>query len=344
MGKKKQKLNDESGAVVVDLKSLINEHSLFFDKLVDLIPARFYLPTDDIDKPWYQGLNKNQKALQKRESRENIKLARRVRLDPEKSTTTLELLKQNLEKEKSADDDEDDETDTKPMALGLEDANRSVTYEELRQRLHRKIEALRGNRNDGTSERAKRRNDRKEIYEKKRKRESDSENKKPIISKTPEEKVKQDIEEASKGLTFGYVKLGDDEEYGKKKKRRMSKYKELEEAAKLEEAKKDSEKGEIIAKKHSWQAATSRAAGVKVHDDPKLLKKKLTKEKKIRQKNAEKWKERVQNTQKMKAEKQNTRSEHISERAQQKKQRKIEKREKKLMRPGFEGRKDGFIN
>jgi len=35
---------------------------------------------------------------------------------------------------------------------------------------------------------------------------------------------------------------------------------------------------------------------------------------------------------------------NIKDRIHQKKMRRIEKREKKLMRPGFEGKKEGYIN
>lgn len=112
----------------------------------------------------------------------------------------------------------------------------------------------------------------------------------------------------------------------------------------MKEAKEDPEKGEIVSKKHSWKAATSRAAGMKVHDDPSLLRRSIQKEKKRHQKNAEKWKDRQQTTEKMKAEKQQKRSGNISQRIQDKKMRRIAKREKKLMRPGFEGRKEGFVN
>ncbi|KAK1584530.1 hypothetical protein Q3G72_033767 [Acer saccharum] len=115
-------------------------------------------------------------------------------------------------------------------------------------------------------------------------------------------------------------------------------------ARKFEEAKKDPEKGEMIAKKYSWKAATIRAAGIKVHDDPKLLKQSLHKEKKRHQKNVGKWNERIGTTQKLKADKQQKRSENIGGRIHEKKMRRIEKREKKLMRPGFEGRKQGFVN
>ncbi|KAL5783880.1 hypothetical protein ACOSP7_008909 [Xanthoceras sorbifolium] len=345
MGRAKRNPVDEASPVV-DLKSIIHQHSLFFDKLVELIPAKFYLPVDDNEKPYFQGLSKGQKALAKKESRENIKKARRDRLDPEKSNkTTLDLLKQNLEKEKSNKESDDEEIEIKPMMSDLEGDNRSVTYEELRQRLHRKIEELRAGRNAGSSDIAKKteRNEKKGIQQKKRKRESGSEEKKSTTS-NPSDKVKKDITEASKELAFSHVKIGNEDKQGKNKKRKLSKLKELEMARKLEEAKKDPEKGEMIAKKHSWKAATSRAAGIKVHDDPKLLKQSLHKEKKRHEKNVEKWKDRIETTRKLKGDRQQKRSANIAERANQKKMRRIEKREKKLMRPGFEGRKEGFVN
>ncbi|XP_021892032.1 ribosomal RNA-processing protein 14-C-like [Carica papaya] len=343
MGKKKEKAIPESDSIA-DLKAIIHQHSLFFDKLIELIPAKFYLPNDDQEKIWFKGLSKEEKASAKKKTRENLKNARRDRLDPEKSSaSTLDLLKQSLEREKLNKENEDNETDVTPMMAGLEGGDRSVTYEELRQRLHRKIEELRAGR--GGSDKAKKDENanKKQVQQKKRKRESGTEEKHPAAGKQSD-KVEKDIAEASKELTFSHVKIGDEEEPGKKKKRKVTKSKELEMAMKLEEAKKDPEKGGTIASKHSWKAATSRAAGIKVHDDPKLLKQSMKKEKRRIQKNAQKWKERVQSQSKMKAEKQQRRSENIAERIQQKKMRRIAKREKKLLRPGFEGRKEGFIN
>ncbi|KAM1724279.1 hypothetical protein ACFX13_022788 [Malus domestica] len=354
--KKKRGSHTSDSNPILDLKSIIHQHSQFFDKLVELIPARFYLPVDDDDKPWFQGLSKTAKASAKKESKENIKKARRERLDPEKSSkTTLDVLKQSLEK-KSNDESDSDEIEIKPVVPGLEDDERSVeddersvTYEELQQRLRRKLDEFRAGRHSEGSERARKRIERKERYEKKgtdqkkRKREAVSDGKKSA-SDDSVAKVEKDVAEAAKELTFGYVKLGDEDEVGKtNKKKKLSKLQELERAKQLQEAKKDPEKGEIISKKHSWKAATSRAAGIKVHDDPKLLKQSIQKEKKRHQKNAEKWKGRVETTEKMKADKQKKRSDNISQKKQEKINRKIAKREKKLMRPGFEGRKEGFI-
>ncbi|XP_004290206.1 PREDICTED: uncharacterized protein LOC101293538 isoform 1 [Fragaria vesca subsp. vesca] len=349
MGKKMKNKTDWETIVsnpVIDLKSIIHQHSEFMDKLVELIPARFYLPNDEDDKPWFQGLSKPAKASAKKETKKNIKQARRDRLDPEKtSTTTLDLLKQSLEKDMSNEDDSDSgEMETKPVVPGLEGDDRSVTYEELQQRLRRKIEQFQSGRNCGVSERARKRIERKERFEKgaddrKRKRETASDEKKPIGTDSVNKNVEHEVAEASKGLTFSRVKLGDDDEVGKKK-RRLSKVKELERAKQLEEMKKDPEKGKSLL----WKTATSRAAGVKVHDDPKLLKQSIKKDQKKHQKNAEKWKERVETTHKLKQDKQKKRSDNISAKLDEKKKRKIAKREKKLMRPGFEGRKKGYVN
>ncbi|KAI4369727.1 hypothetical protein MLD38_018141 [Melastoma candidum] len=341
MKKKHSKSGKDStpgSSAVLDLKSLIHEHSLFFDELVKLIPARFYLPTDDQERPWYQGLSNAAKASAKKEARENIKRARRERLDPETLKTTLDLLNEKLDKAKDGDDDKVGKGLPPGSGSEAEEQN-SVTYEELRQRLRRRIEELRGGRTakPGNDEKT---HERKQPRENKRKRESISQDERP--GRDDSEKVEKNIAEATKDIAFSHVKLGNEE--SKRRKKKSSKLAELERARQLEEAKRDPDKGEQISKKHSWKAATDRAAGVKVHDDPRLLNKSLQKEKRRREKNAEKWKERVESTHKMKAEKQKKRTDNIAGRIHDKKMRRIAKREKKLMRPGFEGRKEGYIN
>ena len=334
---------------VVDLESVIHNHALFFDKLIELIPAKFYLPTDDKEKPWFQGLNKAAKAKAKKETKENIKKSRRDRLDPDKpSATTLDLLKESFGKEKvdHSDVEQGAVAVAKPLVSGMmKRDDGSVTYEELQQRLRRRLEEFRAGRNTGNSDRKRdERNARRGYKDKKRKRDEETEEGNPVRGELAAEKVKKDAAEASKDLVFGHVKLQNEEMLGKKK-RKVSKHKELERAKKLEEVKKkDPEKAEAFAKKQSWKAAMDRASGVKVHDDPKLLHKSIHKEKKKQQKNAEKWKDRIQTRDQLKAEKQQKRSENISARIHEKKMRKIAKREKKLMRPGFEGRKEGFMN
>ncbi|KAJ7967657.1 surfeit locus protein 6-like [Quillaja saponaria] len=343
--KEKRKNPVANTIAAVDLKSMIHQHSLFFDKLIEHVPAKFYLPIDDEDKPWFQGLSEAEKVLTRKETKENIKQARKDRLDPEKSTaTTLDLLKQRLEKE-NLNISDNKEMEMKPQMSGPEEDNRSVTYEELRQRLHHKIEEFRASRNCGNSEKSKWnvKGEKEGIQQKKRKRDDGStENK--LQSGDSSDKAEKDAAEASKGLMFSHVKLDNGETHGKKK-RKFSKFKELERAKKLEDAKKDPEKGDFVAEKLAWKSAMSRASGSKVHDDPKLLQKSIKKQKRRQQKNAQKWKERIENRERMRADKQKKRSENIAERIHQKKMHRIAKREKKLMmRPGFEGRKEGYIN
>ncbi|XP_076960753.1 uncharacterized protein LOC143637190 [Bidens hawaiensis] len=335
MKKKNQLLLQKEDA---DLKTLIHDHAQFFDRLVKLIPAKFYLPVYDDSKPWFQGLSKVKRASLKQQTCDNIKKARRDRLDPEKSqTTTLDLLKKNISNSANEDDSDDDEEEieikVKPIKnFEGETSNKSVTYEELQQRLHHKLELLRANRGQGKRTMFMNEVRKRDNYtDKKRKRED----KEDRTNGSDKVNVEADFE-------FGKVKLGDEDgnNNNNKKAKKTSKVKELEKAKKLKEA---NDVSTVVAKKHSWKAATEKAMGVKVHDDPKLLKKSLQKEKKRREKSAGKWKDRVETQEKMREEKQAKRRGNIEERANQKKARKIAKREKKLMRPGFEGRKEGYI-
>ncbi|KAK0602951.1 hypothetical protein LWI29_038469 [Acer saccharum] len=182
---KRNPFNEASPAV--DLKSIIDQNSLYFDKLVELIPAKFYLPVDELEKPWFQGLSKGEKALAK---------------------------KQNLEKEKLNEESDDEEIEIKSMMSDLEGDNQSVTYEELRQRLHRKIEELWGGRNAGSSDKAKRieKSEKKGIHQQqKRKRESGSEEKKSTTGNPSDKVLEKDITEASKELAFSHVKIGNED-------------------------------------------------------------------------------------------------------------------------------------
>lgn len=204
-----------SGGVVGegdDLESLIHKHALFFDKLIELIPAKFYLPTDDKEKPWFQGLSKAAKAEAKKETKENIKKSRRDRLDPDKpSATTLDLLKESFGKEKvdHSDVEQGAVAVAKPLVSGMmKRDDGSVTYEELQQRLRRRLEEFRASRNTGNSDRKRdERNARRGYKDKKRKRDEETEEGNPVRGELAAEKVKKDAAEASKDLVFGHVKL-----------------------------------------------------------------------------------------------------------------------------------------
>lgn len=199
------------------------------------------------------------------QSKKNLKISRRNRHDPDKisQSSTLDQLKQSLHVP-SADealvDFQDDKKDEK-----------SVTYEELREKLRRKIELLRGNRGEKPKE------IREYRFDKKRKSVDDGKSEEVIGGKS----VNSASSEGEPAIEYGKVRIfsENDADGKRKKKRRMSKEKELERVKRLEEIKRENP---TAAEKERWKSATIKALGERVHDDPKLLKQSMKKEKKKR--------------------------------------------------------------
>ena len=102
--------------------------------------------------------------------------------------------------------------------------------------------------------------------------------------------------------------------------------------------------GQRVAEKFSWSAALARAGGEKVLDDPKLLSKSVRNEQKRKKKSTEKWQKREAFQKEQMADRQKKRKDNLKSRTKAKIERKIDKREKKRNRPGFEGRSQGPIN
>ncbi|KAL9262207.1 Surfeit locus protein 6-like protein [Drosera capensis] len=300
--KSKSKKHNPKSTTTAD--STIHEHALFFDKLIELIPPKFYIGEEE--KSWFQGLSKAKKAKQKKKTKENTKKARRERFDPGiGKKSTLDLLKERFEKEKKG-------KEGKGFDVGglaeeeEEETERVVTHEELRERFRRKLEELRGGRSDNVNQGKKRKRD----------------------DGRPSRKEGTNVGEKGK------------EKEEKKVEERDVEKEELERALKTEEeAKTDPE----VAKKQAWKVAMDRAKGIKVHDDPRKLKESIKKEGKKHRMSKEKWEGRVESVETKRKERQEKRKENVKAKIEQKKMRKIEKREKKLMRPGFEGRKEGLL-
>jgi hypothetical protein len=95
--------------------------------------------------------------------------------------------------------------------------------------------------------------------------------------------------------------------------------------------------------KDAWGASLKRAQGQKVLDDPRLLKRSIKKEAKLRKKKAAAWAERQEKQKEAQTAKQTKRKANLQGRIDAKKDAKKARREKKLLRAGFEGRKRGFI-
>ncbi|KAG2446769.1 hypothetical protein HYH02_008329 [Chlamydomonas schloesseri] len=110
------------------------------------------------------------------------------------------------------------------------------------------------------------------------------------------------------------------------------------------EALAGTEEGKAKAQQAAFKAALARAAGEKVLDDPKLLRRTLKREAKKREKSGKAWQERRDAQAEAAQARQAKRSDNLAARRQTKLDNKKAKREKKLLRPGFEGRKEGFVN
>lgn len=93
----------------------------------------------------------------------------------------------------------------------------------------------------------------------------------------------------------------------------------------------DQARAEHLIKKEGWKKAIQLAEGLKVKDDPKLIRKSLKREEKRKEKSAKQWKERLDLLDKDKQRRQKDRLKHLQERH-------TDKKIKKKPRAGFEGK------
>ncbi|KAH7316101.1 hypothetical protein KP509_21G078600 [Ceratopteris richardii] len=306
-------------------------------------------------------MSKAQRAAAKQATRENLKKAKRDRLDPDKFTSTLDLLQQRSE---ASSKTEAKAADASENGNAQVQGNRATTYEELRERLRKRMEELRAKRNAdaaaATARKARNWKDEKKKQNARSQKRSIGVAAQHTTTQPAEthkkqklahvggmaENVEKEIGDKNNTFEFGRVKMGLGSEVNgqSKKRRRESKEKLLVKATKLQQQMQDPENGEDVRLKHTWNAALSRSSGEKVYDDPGLLKQSVKREKLKRQKSSKKWGQRKETVNQLIDAKQQTRQEHIKERKQQKLERKMAKREKKLLRPGFEGRRETFIN
>ena len=97
--------------------------------------------------------------------------------------------------------------------------------------------------------------------------------------------------------------------------------------------------GQKLLSKEAWKSVIGKAKRDRVHDDPKLLRKKVKKKQYKKRKSAREWKARESAVQKQLTEKQQQRRENL-------RTRKAGQRPGRGggQRPGFEGNAAGFIN
>jgi hypothetical protein len=392
-----------------DGASSLAADSRFFDRLVDLVPARHYLATADGGGAAVAAkfLKRAEREAAKAASRAHRKVAKRSKLnggDGERSTLELQRAaaekaaagdgSSGSEEESGSEEDSDDEDDTGargpapsaaagaavPRAAGqlsLAAVAAPATKADLRARLAARIEALRAGRKAAESaekvERAKGWRDAR--LERGRK---EAAKKRTLAALAPAHAPRGGAERKERGgggarpaggggarpaaaaaprpdsgggLSFNRLDFGDDARgpRGRSAGRKASKP-ELLAAA---EAKRAAGAGTAAAHggppapgaeaREAWAAAMERARGNKVLDDPKLLRKSIKREAKGKAKSAAAWKERASKQRAEVGAKQDRRRANLQGRVDAKVEAKKAKREKRLLRAGFEGRRRGPI-
>ena len=324
----------------------VEKTSAYFSSIVELIPTKFYFPesgarlvSDNIDEPFTRKIpNEKKKSLAKK--------AKLRKFDPNRHKSVGEIQKENEERDllenngvgKSVDDT------TKPLDISKVS---SLPLDELRKKLHDKIQLLRGKRrlNDEVTSEHKSKKSRHEKPPKKRKKQN-KESKSTLLPKDniQNEKRKNQVLNDEGDVVFSKFDFA--EETSKRKKgAKGSDLKAL--LAKAEKRKETLEKLEEESKKKAdelktkirWENALKHAEGVKVKDDPKLLQKTMKKKMKMKETSKRKWDERMNTQKKLQEEKQRLRRQHLAERKEGKgmKGGKNKKKSKKgrKHKPGF---------
>jgi hypothetical protein len=135
-----------------------------------------------------------------------------------------------------------------------------------------------------------------------------------------------------RGIVFSKFEFGGSVSHPKRKKhdlRTTLKKAEIQQEKLKQLQQSNQEKADQIREKEDWKKAIQLAHGVKMKDNPKLLKKTLRKQEKKKEKSTKQWKERVDQLEQDNRRRQQDRLRHIQER---------KKHGKKTSRAGFEGR------
>jgi len=329
------------------LRSEILETSHYFTSMMELIPAKHYVEDftteEDMEHIPKKKKKKKQQVLNKKLLAKKAKL---LKLDPANHKSITELQKEVEEKEK-AFFQEDSETVNEVKPIKVSECP-SSSIDDLRGRLHAKMEVARGKRkildSDEKVALKKARLDKKNLNAKKKKTQKETDQIKRVTNfeDASLSKVRND-----KGdLVFSKFDFADDTETGKHKKVKKTDMKKLLGKAegkkkKFEELKaSDADAAKKVLEKDSWDSAVKKAEGHKIKDDPKLLKKSIKRKEKQKEKSRKAWKEREESVANSKKEKQKKRVQNMQDRKQSKMDKKSGKskkhtKQKKKHKPGF---------
>lgn len=306
------------------MEARLIEFSARFSSTLEVIPPHYYVFKEE---EFIQSSKYFHKKKKRKMTKEMSNKAKKIRLNP-KQPKGVEELKREAEEEKEEEQEDDMKMVPDSLKLNLERIE-SVTLSELRERLNKKITECRTKRKgpsttdpDGTNRKEHK------VKEKKKKKKNDtkhSKKDKTSVSQESSTTMEKDHKDESCPVLFNKFNLTDPEEGRAGKKRKKDSLKQL--LVKAEEREKklhdvmeeDIDKGQELKKKMKWDQALKKAQGIRVKNDPQMLKKSLKKEVKRKAVSRKNWEERLEKQQQHQEKIQTQRQRHIKERIDAKK-------------------------
>lgn len=317
----------------------IIELNTFFETVVDMIPdTEAHLKTKERKKPSRDG------------KQSNINPAKKSKLNPHH----LKVIQQ-LNKYVSDDDENDSAVGNKAKKKNWFIEKPQYSIEELHDRLQKKIEEIKLEREKKILQKQRTRNS-KNFLKHGKKTDSTPAPVKTVVESSVE-KDNEPLVEKSQNNTealltkegkvvfskFDFSQMvGNVSSTKSSKKRKLPTGKNYEllllkanrEKERIEKLKQENPKkaGEVIEKK-SWEKAVAKAEGTKIKDDPELLKKSLKRKLAKKKQSTKQWEERNVKLQAKMQKRQDRRNANLQKRKEHKKNKKEFQRAKKM--PGF---------
>ena len=305
---------------MVALLDELTEHNEFFDFLVDMIPQKLYIRQEPEVPAEFQSKEQRQKNMEQKKA--HAKLAKRRKLDPKAATGTVAAQKETV-------------TTVVPL-----DSQKS-RIDALREKLRAKIAEKSQNRPapDQVSKRAARRAAKQEKKKKQQQQQQQKASKADRAKQyTTKEASETDTppEDDLQALDFGRLAgLNAPKPYYQANKALANLNKTQNLQKMLQDAKDKQDKLD------GWKSALQEADGTRVHNDPKKLQKALKQKARKKEQSQKAWQARTKEQQRQAKDKQKIRQHNLANR---KKGLKLSKKKIVEARPGFEGRKQDFLN
>jgi len=309
--------------------------SRFFTSLVELLPAKFYLghrgeEEENVFNPKHMKKRKKKPPADKKFLAKKAKL---FKLDPSQHKTITELQEEveKKEKEELAKDLPRITMATKIQPISVSEVSSTQSLADLHDKLHAKMDQLRGNRKlvppqkeDKINDRKRKHLDKKKLNSEKKRKEKESGNIK--ISNAIENNAlnnNNNNKNKNNGNDVVFSKFDFATSVKERDPKNKKKKKDLKQLLTIAESKQnelklleetDAEKAKETKAEMCWDSALQKASGTKIKDNPKLLKKTLKRKEKEKSKSEKVWKDRVESVEKKKEEKQKLRKQHLKER------------------------------